>query len=54
MITAADTLIPQNVPAGSGENAVGRGGVSLERGVGGRRVRIATNPTGTDDKDKDK
>jgi hypothetical protein len=54
MIKAADTLVPQAVPLGSGENAVGRGGVPLERGVGGRRVRISTNPTGNDDKDKDK
>ena len=54
MIKAADTLVPQAVPPGSGENAVGRGGVPLERGVGGRRVRISTNPTGNDDKDKDK
>ena len=54
MIKAADTLIPQAVPPGSGENAVGRGGVPLERGGGGRMVRISTNPTGPDDKEKDK
>src|SRR5687768_6370057 len=31
MIKAADTLVPQEVPPGSGENAVGKGGVPLER-----------------------
>lgn len=31
MVKAAATLIPQEVPPGSGENAVGRGGVPLER-----------------------
>ena len=35
MINAADTLVPQDVPPGSGENAVGRGGVPLRRGAGG-------------------
>jgi hypothetical protein len=46
MIKAVDTLVPQEVPRGSGENAVGRGGVPLERGDQGRRIRI--NQTGTD------
>ena len=31
MIKAVDTLIPQEVPPGSGENAVGRGGVPIAR-----------------------
>jgi hypothetical protein len=31
MIKATETLIPQAVPANSGENAVGRGGVPIER-----------------------
>ena len=31
MIKAVDTLVPQEVPPGSGENAVGKGGVPLER-----------------------
>jgi hypothetical protein len=46
MIKAAETLIPQPVPSGSGEAAVGRGGVSLERGDQGRRVRV--NPSAPD------
>ena len=50
MIKAAETLIPQEVPPGSGEAAVGRGGVPLERG--GRGGRIPTNQTGNADKDK--
>jgi hypothetical protein len=49
MIKAADTLVPQEVPPGSGENAVGKGGVPIGRG--GRGGRIPTNQTGTD-KDK--
>jgi len=40
MIKAAETLTPQPVPPGSGEAAVGRGGVSLERGDNGRRVPV--------------
>jgi hypothetical protein len=40
MIRAVDTLVPQAVPPGSGENAVGKGGVPLEQGIGGRRVPI--------------
>ena len=49
MIKAAETLIPQEVPPGSGENAVGKGGVPIGRG----RVRGAAAPTGNDpDKDK--
>ena len=48
MIKAVDTLVPQEVPPGSGENAVGKGGVPLGRGRGGR---VPTNQTGTD-KDK--
>ena len=31
MIKAAETLVPQEVPPGSGENAVGRGGVPIGR-----------------------
>jgi hypothetical protein len=51
MIKAVDTLVPQEVPPGSGENAVGRGGVPIGRGRG----RVPANPTGNDtDKDKDK
>jgi hypothetical protein len=46
MIKAAETLIPQVVPPGSGEAAVGQGGVPLERGDRGRRVPITQ--TGTD------
>ena len=48
MIKAVDTLVPQNVPTGSGENAVGKGGVIIGRGRGGR---IPQNQTGPD-KDK--
>jgi hypothetical protein len=32
MIKAADKVVPQDVPPGSGETAVGRGGVPLRRG----------------------
>jgi hypothetical protein len=39
MIKAAETLVPQPVPPGSGENAVGRGGVIL----GGRRNGFRRN-----------
>src|SRR5215470_3405414 len=49
MIKAAETLVPQEVPPGSGENAVGKGGVPIGRG--GRGGRIPTNQTATD-KDK--
>lgn len=35
MIKATETLIPQEVPPGSGEEAVGRGGVPIERRRGG-------------------
>jgi hypothetical protein len=52
MIRAVDTLIPQEVPPGSGEQAVGRGGVPLGR-RGGRGGGIPTDQTGND-KDKDK
>ena len=31
MIKATETLVVQDVPPGSGENAVGRGGVPLQR-----------------------
>jgi hypothetical protein len=52
MIKAADTLVPQEVPPGSGENAVGKGGVIIRRpyGRGGRfpATQTATGP----DKDK--
>src|SRR5438067_6575419 len=52
MIKAAETLVPQEVPPGSGENAVGKGGVSLGRGAG-RGGRIPTNqPANGTDKDK--
>lgn len=50
MVKAVETLVPQEVPPGSGEAAVGRGSVPIQRGG---RGRIATNPTGID-KDKDK
>ena len=43
MINAVDTLVPQEVPPGSGENALGNGGVSLGRGGGGAaflRIRL--------------
>ncbi len=48
MIKATESLVPQAVPPGSGEEAVGRGGVPIERRRGGRMV---VNPTG-DEKDK--
>ena len=51
MIKAADTLVPQEVPPGSGENAVGKGGVPLGRGAG-RGGRGPTTQTGNTDKDK--
>jgi hypothetical protein len=38
MIKAVDTLVPQPVPPGSGEAAVGRGGVPLGRGFGSDRA----------------
>jgi len=52
MNKAVDTLVPQDVPPGSGEAAVGKGGIPL--GVrGGRGGRIPTNPPGiVTDKDK--
>jgi hypothetical protein len=51
MVKAVDTLVPQEVPPGSGEAAVGKGGVPLGRG--GRGGRIPTNPPGNGtDKDK--
>jgi hypothetical protein len=50
MIKAVNTLIPQEVPAGSGELAVGRGGVPIPR-RGGRGGPIAADQTGND-KDK--
>ena len=51
MIKAVDTLVPQEVPPGSGENAVGRGGVPLARG--GRGGRVPTNqPRNGTDKEK--
>jgi hypothetical protein len=51
MIKAADTLVPQEVPPASGENAVGKGGVPLGRGAG-RGGRGPTSQTGNTDKDK--
>jgi hypothetical protein len=48
MIRATGTLVPQEVPPGSGEEAVGRGGIIIERRRGARIVRIGT----PDDKDK--
>jgi hypothetical protein len=36
MIKAVETLAPQDVPAGSGEEAVGKGGVPIEGRRGGR------------------
>jgi hypothetical protein len=49
MIKAAETLVPQDVPPGSGENAVGKGGVPIARGRG----RVPATPTGNDpEKDK--
>ena len=52
MIKAAETLIPQEVPPGSGETAVGKGGVPLGRrgGRGGRILRVS--PGNGTDKDK--
>ena len=47
MIKATETLIPQEVPPGSGEEAVGRGGVPIER----RRGLAVANPP-ADDKAK--
>ena len=38
MIKGAETLVPQPVPPGSGEAAVGRGGVPLRRGFGRDRA----------------
>jgi hypothetical protein len=53
MIKAVDTLIPQEVPRGSGEAAVGKGGVPIPRGGrGGRGGRVPTSQTGNDEKDK--
>jgi hypothetical protein len=51
MIQAADTLVPQEVPPGSGENAVGKGGVPIGRGAG-RSGRGPATQTGNTDKDK--
>ena len=52
MIKAVDTLVPQEVPPGSGEKAVGKGGVPIG-GRGGRGGRIPTNQPGNGtDKDK--
>jgi len=51
MIKGADTLVPQEVPPGSGENAVGKGGVPLRRN-GYRGGRGAPTQTGNGDKDK--
>jgi hypothetical protein len=45
MIKAVDTLVPQLVPPGSGEEAVGRGGVVIERRRG---FRGPANQTGND------
>jgi hypothetical protein len=42
MIKAVNTLVPQDVPRGSGEAAVGRGGVPIPRGRG----RVPSNETG--------
>jgi hypothetical protein len=50
MIKAVDTLVPQEVPPGSGEAAVGKGGVPLARG--GLGAHIPTNQTRNDGKDK--
>ena len=48
MIKAAETLVPQEVPPGSGEGAVGRGGVALP----GRPRRNYGGNRGADDKAK--
>ena len=49
MIKGVDTLVPQEVPAGSGETAVGRGGVPILRGGRGGRAPTSQPP---DEKDK--
>ena len=41
MVTTAEILVPQEVPPDSGEEAVGRGGLPIER----RRGRVAANQT---------
>jgi hypothetical protein len=51
MIKAAETLVPQEVPPGSGENAVGKGGVPITRGGRGGRFPTAQPGNGAD-KDK--
>jgi hypothetical protein len=43
MIKATETLVPQEVPPGSGEAAVGRGGVPLELIRGGRAANRKPN-----------
>src|SRR6185369_13582844 len=48
MIKAVDTLVPQEVPAGSGEMAVGKGGVPLGRGGRGGRIPASQTGNGTD------
>jgi hypothetical protein len=48
MIKAADTLVPQEVPPGSGENAVAKGGVPIPRrggrGFGGNQTADEEKP----------
>lgn len=46
MIKATESLVPQEVPPGSGEEAVGRGGVPIERRRGGGRA--VADPAGND------
>ena len=46
MIKATSTLIPQDVPPGSGEEAVGKGGVVIERRRGFRLVTTTGNDSG--------
>jgi hypothetical protein len=49
MVKAAETLVPQPVPPGSGENAVGPGGIPRPRGFG-RGGFGRPQPAATDDK----
>jgi hypothetical protein len=48
MIQATNTLVPQEVPPNSGENAVGRGGVPLERRRGDGANQIGDEPADGD------
>jgi hypothetical protein len=47
MMKGAETLVPQAVPPGSGEAAVGRGGVPLRRGGFGRQRGTDQKAEGT-------